>query len=751
MLTERNTDRDAGTIGRDESYSGAVGGGACNRHVWRWSGGPTVPLTDVGLLSHLLAAAGFTALAVSVLAQRSANTGNLWLVIAALATAAWAGDFVLAARFGGRYFALLSPAETLRTAAWICFLVALLRTGWRRGMQRNSSFVIAGAIGVVTAFQVGLDFVDFVGLVPSLHGNPVVAALFVVSRLTVAISGLVLLHNLYANAEPGSRTGIRLLCIGLAGFFGYDLNLYTLQFLLGSASQDLFNIRGAVDVLTVPLLLLSARQAWVARVQISRQVMFNTVSMTIIGGYLIAMSLLAYGLRLAGGDWGRLLQITFLFATITLGGVVALLPRVRAVLRVQIAKNFFAYRYDYRVEWLRFIKTVSGIDAAAGGLSERVVEAVARVLDSPGGALFVPGDDGDFAMVAKWHWRGFAGTAVSAAGDLVAFLGSRQRIVDLDELRMGSGDYTDLKVPEWAAGDRGTWLIIPLLHLETLRGFIVVQRTMARRTLNWEDFDLLRTLGRQAASYIAEASVQAELDEAGKFDEFNRRFAFIMHDIKNLVSQLSLVARNAGRHADNPAFRTDMIATLEGSVGKMNDLLARLAQRTTGRSDADAAIDLGALLADVCGAKARQYPALALALPDDATFVIGDAVRFEALFGHLIQNAIDASAATPIAVTLRHDATAATVEIADHGGGMSPAFVRNQLLKPFKSTKPGGFGIGAYEAREIAHASGGRLDVTSREGEGTVFTISLPLAVPLVAPPPSPGFIRVSAAHGIPA
>ena len=398
--------------------------------------------------------------------------------------------------------------------------------------------------------------------------------------------------------------------------------------------------------------------------------MFHTLSMSIIGGYLIAMALLAYGLRLVGGDWGRLLQITFLFATALLGLVIALLPRFRAMLRLQIAKNFFAYRYDYRVEWLRFIKTVSEVDVSPALLPERVVEAVCTVVDSPGGALFAPGDDGTFDIVAQWHWRGFAGGPIRADGDLAAFLGVRQRVIDLDELRDGGGDYDGLAVPAWAATDRGAWLVVPLLHLDALRGFIVVERTLARRTLNWEDFELLRTLGRQSASYIAEATTQAELDEAGKFDEFNRRFAFIMHDIKNLVSQLSLVARNAERHADNPAFRADMVATLQGSVGKMNDLLARLAQRTPEPTDRGEAVDLGLLLADVVSVKSRQRAALTFAHDGEQHFVTGDPVRFEALFGHLIQNAIEASAAgTAIAVTLGRATADAVVTIADHGAG----------------------------------------------------------------------------------
>ena len=697
-------------------------------------------LTDVGIISHLIACVGFVALAISVVMRPQRDGASSWLIIAALITAAWAGDFVLTARLGGGYAALLSPMETLRTAAWIGFLVALLRTSWALDERLSSSLVIASTIGFVTAVQLGLDLVDAFGSgATSLHDAPIVAALFVVGRLTVAISGLVLIHNLYVNAEPGSRTGIRLLCIGLAGFFVYDLNLYTLRFLLGSMSSDLFNIRGAVDAITVPLLLLSARQAWVARVQVSRQVVFHTLSMSIIGGYLIAMALTAYGLRLVGGDWGRLLQITFLFATIILGAIVLVLPRYRAMLRVLISKHFFAYRYDYRTEWLRFIKTVSGIDAGStathrGRLPERVVEAVCTVVDSPGGALFAPGDDGKFDVLAQWNYRGFSPAAVPGDGDLVNFLTVRQRIVDLDELRDGEGDYDGLALPACAASDRRAWLIVPLLHLDALRGFIVVERTVATRTLNWEDFELLRTLGRQSASYIAEASTQAELDEAGKFDEFNRRFAFIMHDIKNLVSQLSLVARNAERHADNPAFRADMVATLQGSVGKMNDLLARLAQRTAGRTEHGEAVDLTLLLADIVSVKSRQHAALELHSGVEQMFVTGDPVRLEQLFGHLIQNAIEASVPdAPIYVDLRPDMATAVIEIADHGSGMSPAFVRNELFKPFRSTKAGGFGIGAYEAREIVRAAGGRLDVASREGEGSVFTIHLPLALLIAA------------------
>ena len=74
------------------------------------------------------------------------------------------------------------------------------------------------------------------------------------------------------------------------------------------------------------------------------------------------------------------------------------------------------------------------------------------------------------------------------------------------------------------------------------------------------------------------------------------------------------------------------------------------------------------------------------------------------------------------------DALAAQIAVLDWGEGMSPEFVRSGLFKPFVSTKPGGFGIGAFEARELVRAMRGRLDVESREGLGSRFVVRLPLA-----------------------
>jgi putative PEP-CTERM system histidine kinase len=259
-------------------------------------------------------------------------------------------------------------------------------------------------------------------------------------------------------------------------------------------------------------------------------------------------------------------------------------------------------------------------------------------------------------------------------------------------------------------------------------GIVVLAAPEYRRPLDWEDFDLLRTAGHQAASSLAEAMGQEALVNAQRFEEFNRRFAFILHDIKNLVSQLSLVARNAERHADNPDFRADMVATLKSSVGKMNELLARLAPHSQARVQSLEPLELRPILTAAIAAKRRDREVQLLG--DTSLSALVDAGALEQAVGHLLQNAIDASTDAPVTVRVDSDAGSISIASADKGVGMDGDFVRNRLFQPFVSTKAGGFGIGAFEARSLIAAMGGRISVHSRPGAGTTFTIELQAAEP---------------------
>jgi putative PEP-CTERM system histidine kinase len=478
------------------------------------------------------------------------------------------------------------------------------------------------------------------------------------------------------------------------------------------------------------LFALATRNDGSWRIRLSRAATFQSLSLLAICAYFALMAILATALRGTGVDWSSALMIAAL-AVMTVAAMV-LIPsaRARGWVKVKLAKHLFEHRYDYRTEWLRFTETLGRAGPDAPPLSERIIKAFADIVDAPGGLLLVSDGGRGLAIASAASWPGVSPGADSLedSADFWNELETNGRVLEFEGLRRGRGNASDkaLQIPSWLFDNPIAWAGIPLLHHQRLIGLVLLAAPEYRRQLDWEDFDLLRTAGNQAASSLAEALGQEALSQAQRFEEFNRRFAFILHDIKNLVSQLSLVARNAERHADNPEFRADMIATLQSSVGKMNDLLARLAPQSQARVQRVEPQPLRPILTAAIAAKRRDREVTLLG--DTNIEALVDAGALEQAIEHLLQNALDASSGEAVTVRVDSSDAGVTIAISDKGIGMDGDFIRNRLFEPFASTKPGGFGIGAFEARSLITAMGGRLSVDSRLGRGTTFTITLPAA-----------------------
>ncbi|MFZ5510113.1 MAG: XrtA/PEP-CTERM system histidine kinase PrsK, partial [Pseudomonadota bacterium] len=261
---------------------------------------------------------------------------------------------------------------------------------------------------------------------------------------------------------------------------------------------------------------------------------------------------------------------------------------------------------------------------------------------------------------------------------------------------------------------------------EELIGFIVLARPRTRVDVNWEVLDLLKSAGRQAASYLGQMLAAEALLEAKKFDAFNKMSAFVVHDIKNLVAQLSLLLKNAERHSGNPEFQKDMLDTIEHVVERMKNLLLQL-RAGTQPVDQPRPVDLEEVVRRVHRSKSDHKPAVTLEAEKDI-LALCHAERMERVIGHLVQNALEA---TPedgrVWIRLAREGDRALIEVGDTGHGMSAEFVRDRLFKPFQSTKHAGMGIGAYESQQYVAELGGKIAVDSRLNHGTRVRVSLPL------------------------
>ena len=268
--------------------------------------------------------------------------------------------------------------------------------------------------------------------------------------------------------------------------------------------------------------------------------------------------------------------------------------------------------------------------------------------------------------------------------------------------------------------------MVPLHVGEELIGFVVLASARAPMDVNWEVNDLLKTAGRQAASFLALMQATEALLEVRKFDAFNRMSAFVVHDLKNVVTQLSLMMKNAERLKDNPEFREDMLITVDNAVDRMRQLMLQLREGATPPGTAFG-VNLAQIAHRLVAVARDRGRVLEL---DVVTPVVtrGHEERLERVIGHMVQNAFDATQATGrVWLKLDRISGQALVEVGDNGQGMSEAFVRERLFKPFQTTKQAGMGIGAYESFQYVQELGGKITVDSQLGKGTIISVLLPL------------------------
>jgi putative PEP-CTERM system histidine kinase len=680
-------------------------------------------LPFIGFWGHAAVAFAYAALAIWLLHKYGTRNRQQVMLIAAMAlTALWG---IISTVAGPLSLAALC-AESARNLAWLCFMFFLLRSGEGREQPRTIN-MIYGVLLVVLLFQpVNDTAVAIFG--NASNGADLATQSAMTMRMIYAVGALVVVHNLYTVSAPEARWGISLPMAALAAMWTYDLNLYTISYLTSAPSDELVQTRGFATAVLAPVFVMAAKRNSNWGIRLSRSVAFQSVSLVAIGFYMLGMVVLATALELVGGTYVRLAQISLIFGMSLAALLILPSGRFKSWLRVVIAKNFFQHRYDYRSEWMRFADTIGFPSKEAAPFYERVVKSLADIFDSPGGLLLVPDDEGRLTLQARWNWATADVPANCVTSQTMPFFESTGHIVSMDEVRAGTDERCDPRaVPQWLYDEPHAWAVVPLVHFGKLAGLIILARPRLPRALDWEDLDMLRVVGRQLASYLAEAASQQALAESQQFEQFNRRFAFVAHDIKNLVSQLSILARNAERHADKPEFRADMIDTLRSSVDKMNELLARLSQHNKSRHSLPVVIDIGEAVMKAVHDKRLIYPIDAQLNP--GLFATADPARVETIIGHLVQNAIEATLdGSPVRINCRKQGNDVAVNITDTGVGMTEAFISNHLFKPFESTKEGGFGIGAYEARALAISMGGQLRVESRVGKGTTFTLLLPIA-----------------------
>jgi putative PEP-CTERM system histidine kinase len=687
---------------------------------------PPAYLNIVGATGYLLAALLMLLLGILLATTwRGRMQGGL-LLVAILFHALWAGVLAVQVSWQSVPVQVIWWLEALRDLAWLLFLfrmLAQLPGGNRRGLRLLRLGVVVAALSLLLPLGAG------VRLIETLTGVGVIDPRLLIQVL-LAVCGLFLVEQIYRSTPWQHRWGIKFLCLGLGSMFAFDFYFFSDALLFTRVDRGLWLTRGVVSAVIVPLLGVSVARnpQWSFDLAVSRTVVFHSTALAAAGVYLLFMALAGYYIRYYGGEWSAVFQPLFLFGAGLLLVIMLFSGHLRSRLKLFVSRHFYSYRYDYREEWLHLISILSG-KVLRASLPERIIFALGELVDSPAGCIWIRDDDRLCRLRRCWN---LPESEVDRAWPDRAFCNELEQaphVIDIETGSVGGEDASAVPLPEWMRGDQRLWLLVPLLHEEQLVGFVVLTKPRAPQPLDWQNLELLRTAARQAASYLAFEEAARALADAQQFDGFNRLSAFVVHDLKNLVAQLSLVTRNAERHRDNPAFVDDALQTVSNAVERMTRLLAQLRAATP--SGANDRVDLSDLLRQLVREHAARAPEPRLVEDDDAGLTVdADRDRLGASIGNLIQNAQDATHKDgSVIVRLSRDPPWIRVEIADTGCGMDEAFVRERLFRPFDSTKGlAGMGIGAYECRELVNLLGGRVEVDSTPGVGTTFRLLLPAA-----------------------
>ena len=662
------------------------------------------------------AAFAWTALAVLLVVRGSGKGLGRLLVAAVVIHALWASVLALASAGVAMPNALPPFFEALRPFAWTTLLLWMLRARTEAKPVRLAT-ALAATIATAQCVAMVLD------LGPQLQYG---------TGLLAAILTLLCVEQVYRNTIETARWAVKFLCLALFAVFVFEGVLYTDALLFGRFEYGWWAARGFANALIAPLVAISAARMpdWRLEMRLSRKVVFHSATLLASGIFLLAVSAIGYGLRFAGGAWGGVAQLVVLFAAAV--GLLALITsgKLRAKIKVLLNKHFFSYRYDYRNEWLKLTDLIAQptqADDPQGSLAQRSLRGLAELVDSPGSRLWLRNDAGLWIDTARRNLPELEPLAADEA--LPQFMASQNWIVDLHEWRAHPGRYEHLSLPDWLTQDAQAWLMVPLVLHDQMIGFVQLQQPVTPIVLDWEVRDVLKTGGRQVAGYLAVQDTVEKLVQARQFDSFNRMSAFVVHDLKNLVAQLSLLLKNAARHRDNPEFQQDMLETVENVLERMQGLLRQLRVGTRPIEQA-AAVPLVAALQAAIHAKQgnRVEPSLHVDPTVEAVEVVAHRDRLERVVGHLIQNALEATpAGGSVRVSAQCERDTAQVEVTDTGRGMSREFIETKLFRPFSSTKDHGMGIGAFESREYVRELGGSLSVRSAEGAGTTFTLRLPV------------------------
>jgi putative PEP-CTERM system histidine kinase len=651
-------------------------------------------------------------------------------------------DTPAAARMWATY---LAGVSALASWLWLCLSVVLARPQPMQQLRQAVVYLALALIGCVTLwFVAGTRYV--VSNVIGVAGNATIllggmGKVYLMYLVVVMVAVLMNLESMVRTAPATNQRRLRPLFVALVIGILSDLLLVSGGLLYGGirvswmvASAAPMFVSGTLTAFALARQRLSDMSVPVARPVIY----YSSVSLTLAGAFLLTMAALSKVLPILTPEWKRIVSLGFYLLVGGGGLVLTFSPRSNRAVKRFIDRNFYANRYDYRREWERVSRAIAPISSPEDVC--RQIEALVRaVFEAERVAIHLrDGKSGAFELV----YPPAAGRPAALEGPI----GNGNPLVsELDRLRtpLVFRDLSrDLDLIPVVAENRpliqamSAAVCAPLHVGDEMVGLLWLSDKRSDDEYSYEDIEFLGAMSRQLAAALWSARMAVQLAETRQLESLHRLSSFVLHDIKNQVSGLSLVVENARRHMSNPEFQREALKVVERTVDNLRALMGHVAGLARPPVPQPREVRLRALVDD-----AVAVSGLAEGVHGDLRFAVrcrGESAHLDhdlmvRVLTNLLINAreaLEGPGEIELEVAVQGNGARGgrqvLLSVRDNGQGMSEDFVRHSLFQPFATTKSTGLGIGLAQSKAIIEAHGGSIVVESRPGRGTRFEVRVP-------------------------
>jgi putative PEP-CTERM system histidine kinase len=600
---------------------------------------------------------------------------------------------------------------------------SLERAEFRSELRRNRWFFagICAAVPILIsslyAFRPVVEnpSVDLIALGPGGYASAIYL-------LLISVIILANIEQTLRSAEEYIRWEIKFLLIGVAAIFAAVIYVAS-QVLLYTPEYAVLPVQ-ALRVFPAMFLCASLLivQSWRrctgrGRLIVSQGIVFSTITLLSVGCYLVVTSLSGRWLSEWAGPGFPLEPIIFLVSAIALAAIL-LGTAFRHRTRRWIRRNLFAGNYDYRQLWMDATEKVRSIDSA-GATAGALAQLIHGALGSMDITVWLRGRDPQELCL------------VFVRGTASEDLNQRTiRIADIPTALTEPCAVSELEAKDWPDNLlelAKASLVVPLISSGRLIGLVTVGSDRSGSAFDPEAREFLRVLSVHAASELHKSELLESLVQTREAEAFRTFSTFLLHDLKNFASTLSLIAKNAVRHHGNPDFQLDAFQSIVDTAEKMRNLCNGLRTFSTSLAANKRLDNLNDIVIELVGQfEVGLSERVRLDLSAAPRIEI-DRQEFSRVLQNLILNANEAGPNGPIELSTRAESDSIVVCVRDKGKGISQAFLENELFQPFRTTKGDGLGIGLFQSKKIVEAHNGTIEVESKEGEGTLVRIALPL------------------------